>query len=142
MQIYVQDRLPPGLKLEVVSEFKDMAEMLKEEGIDQLVQPFYHKLIEDQHKPELKDQSWYGWEGYYCDQDDGTTRNLYTVGVLQDRGIWYSRCMRVKQVTRAQQDEVEKGMAEMMKEYMEGLLKEISRTIKPGSGKSDLWGLN
>lgn len=130
--------------MELVSEFKPMAEMLVEEGIDQLVQPFYKRAIDTLHNPQWEEQpGWQAWEGYYVDQEDGT-QNLYVVGVLQRQGIFYSRCMRVKHVPKVQQTEVEKALAEMMQEYLDGLFKEIERTIFPGSGKTDQFpsGLN
>jgi hypothetical protein len=136
MKIELHNRLPENLDLELATQVSDMTDFLKEEGVVQLVQPFYERVREERKD---KAEIWIMWEGYFVDQADGTT-NLYVVGVLQMDRIYYTRVMRVRSVPPDQVKQTEQDLGTMIVDYMEGLSVELSRTVKPGSGKTSVRG--
>jgi hypothetical protein len=132
MQINLTNRIPKGLEWELVSGNEPIFKLLKEEGIERMVQGLYHKARELDPDEMI-------WEGYWVDQKNSTT-NLCIVGVLRHRGMYFTRVIRVKQVPAAQREETEKALTDMIAEYLEGLLVELERTVPPGRGKGSLNG--
>jgi hypothetical protein len=128
MEIKIGNRIPEGLEWQILNEFRPIADCLNEEGVDQLVQGLY------QHARTLV-QDEVIWEGYWVDQKDGTT-NLYIVGILKHNKLYHTRLMRVKSVPQHQREETEQALTDMMGEYLEGLLRELERTVPPGKGKT------
>jgi hypothetical protein len=129
MKIEIPNRLPPGLRLEMYHEHEEMKRVIQEEGLIQFVQNFYKHIRATLENDELM------WEGYFADQPDGST-NLYVVGILYHNDLYYTRIMRVLEVSEAQLEETEAGMGDMMTDYLDRLLIELDRMIKPGKGKS------
>jgi hypothetical protein len=132
MQINLTNRIPKGLEWELVSGNQPILKLLKEEGIERLVQGLYRNA-RDLNPNEMM------WEGYWVNQKDGTT-NLSIVGVLRHGVMYFTRVIRVKQVPPAQQKETEQALTDMIAEYLEGLLAELERTVPPGRGKGSLNG--
>jgi len=131
LYINIEDKLPKDLHLEVASRHEDVTAMYEDEGLGVLVQPFYERAKNEFTKNEA---SWHMWEGYYVEHGDSS--NLYVVGILMHRNIFFVRAMRVKGVSTAQRKEVEKSISEMMIQYLEVLMQEMDRIVPPGMGKS------
>ena len=80
------------------------------------------------------------WQGWYA--EDGILTNLYAVGVLKHKETYYTRLLQVREVPAAQRAGAEEGAGLMIEEYMDALLYELDRTIRPGRGKRGWQSLN
>jgi|SRR5215469_813765 len=128
MLVTIHNRIPKNLEWEIIEQSEPLLAALREEGVDRLVQKLYSSVRNHLEEDEMM------WEGYFVEQANGTT-NLYIVGVLKHKGTYYTRLMRVKEVFPTQRKEVEEALGEMMVEYLQSLLFELTRTIRPGRGK-------
>jgi hypothetical protein len=135
MRISVTNRIPQGLDWELLTEHAPILEALREECVDHMVEALYQNVRDQLGPDEMM------WEGYWVDQKDLGTTNLYMVGVLKHGGMYFTRLIRVKEVPAAQRTETEQALTAMIAEYLDGLLAELERTVPPGKGKSG-WTAN
>jgi hypothetical protein len=133
MRINLTNRIPKGLEWGLFSGQKPIADLLKEEGVDELVAGLLRNARDHLGADEII------WEGYWVDQKNDTF-NLYIVGVLKHGALYFTRVIRVKAVPPAQREETEQALTEMIAEYLEGLLRELERVVPPGKGKGSLNG--